>query len=428
MTYLEAIDYIQATKKFGSKPGLERIRRLCELLDNPQKYLKFAHVAGTNGKGSVCACLSSVLISAGYKTGLFISPSIQRFSERIRIDGREISEAETAEYTSIIKEKIDIMKQESDDHPTEFEIITAMAMLHYKKHNCDIVVLEVGMGGIIDSTNIIDDDTSLVAVITSIGFDHMEYLGPTLPEIAAKKAGIIKNGGVTVVYPAKPEVMKVFEEVCAEKNAVLKKLDEKDIKILSQSIDGTSFDFGLYKGLNISLLGKYQIYNAALSILACEELKAKGLKISDENIREGLKNAKWPGRFEIVHKTPLIIIDGAHNPEGAQALLKGLQYYFPGKKLTFICGCLADKDIGAIFEPFGVTAKRFITLTPDSPRAKQGDELAAEIKRFHNDVIYKNNAAEALEYVLSTSEPDDIICAFGSLYFIGGVREYFGLI
>ncbi|MCL2564617.1 MAG: bifunctional folylpolyglutamate synthase/dihydrofolate synthase [Defluviitaleaceae bacterium] len=428
MNYKEAIDYISTTKKFGSKPGLERIRRLCELLGDPQKALKFAHVAGTNGKGSVCACLSSVLMRAGYKTGLFTSPAIQRFSERIRIDSVEISEEEVARYTSLIKSKIDIMKAESDDHPTEFEILTAMAMLHYKKHNCDIVVLEVGMGGIIDSTNIIDDNTSLVAVITSIGFDHMEYLGTTLSEIAAKKAGIIKKGGMSVVYPAKPEVMAVFEEVCRQKNSGLRKLDDKEVEILTQDINGTSFDFGIYKGLNITLLGKYQVYNAALSMLACEELRAKGFKISEENIREGLQNAKWAGRFEIVNREPLTIIDGAHNPEGARALLEGLECYFPGRKLIFICGCLADKDVGAIFKPFGAIAKRFITITPDSPRAKAGEELESEIRRFHKDVVHKNNVDEALDYALSTLEPEDVICAFGSLYFIGGVRDYFGLV
>jgi len=428
MTYKEAIEYISGTRKFGSKPGLERIKRLLELLGDPQKELKFVHVAGTNGKGSVCACLYSILMKAGYKTGFFISPAIQRFSERIRVSGAEITEEEIAGFMVLISQKIDIMKAESDDHPTEFEILTAMAMLHYKKHECDIVVLEVGMGGIIDSTNIIDDNTSLVSVITSIGFDHMEYLGETLPEIAGKKAGIIKQNGTTIAYPAAPEVMAVFETTCREKNAKLIKLSENAVDIKAWNIDGTSFDFGNFKDLEIKLLGKYQVYNAALSVLACEELRTKGFEISDEDIREGLTRARWAGRFEIVSRNPLTIIDGAHNAEGAQSLLDGLGHYFAGKKLTFVCGCMADKDVGAIFAPFAGIAKRFITLTPDNVRALPGDELMTQLKNFHDDVVFKHNVGEALDYVLSSSDSEEIICAFGSLYFIGGVRDYFGLI
>ena len=428
MTYKTAVEYIKSARKFGMVAGLNRMQRLLELLGNPHKELKFVHVAGTNGKGTVCACIHSILMNAGYRTGLFTSPHIQRFSERIRVQTTEISEDKIAAYTELIRQSAEIMTSEGEEAPTEFEIITAMAMLHYRAAACEIVVLEVGIGGIIDSTNIIDENESLLSVITSIGFDHIEYLGETLPEIAAKKAGIIKNNHKTIVYPAKKEVMDVFESVCAAKNAELIKLDESSVKINAFSIDGTIFDFGGFRDLEIKLLGKYQAYNAALSILACMELREMhGFTISDENIRAGLESARWPGRFEIVCKEPLLIIDGAHNPEGALALLDGLCTYFPGKKLTFICGCMADKEPDLLFAPFGEIAKRFICITPDTPRALPGEKLMARIKAFHDDAVFKGNVNEALDYVLSTSAPEDIICAFGSLYFIGGVRDYFGL-
>jgi len=366
-------------------------------------------------------------MDAGFRTGLFISPHLKRLSERIRVGGTEISEREIAEYIDFISRKADIMTRSGDDAPTEFDMLTAMAMLHFNKVACDIVVLEVGIGGIIDSTNIIDENESLLSVITSIGFDHMEYLGETLPEIAAKKAGIIKNNHTTVVYPAEDSVMDVFERTCTEKNARIIKLEESAVKIKGFGINGTSFDFFGFGDLQIKLLGKYQVYNAALAVLACLTLRDKGYEINDESIRTGLINAIWPGRFEIVNRTPLVIIDGAHNTEGASALLDGLSVYFNGRKLTFICACMADKDPMALFEPFASIAKRFITITPGTKRAMPGEQLMEKIKAFHGDVVFKNNVREALDYAVSTSAPDDLICAFGSLYFMGEVRDYFGL-
>jgi len=430
MTYKEAINYITTSPKFGKIAGLQRIERLLELLGNPQKQLKFVHVAGTNGKGSVCACIHSVLMDAGYKTGLFISPHLQRFSERIRVDKTEVTEDEIIKYAELVRQKADIMIHEGSESPTEFEIITAMSMLHFSAKACDIVVLEVGIGGIVDSTNIISENESLLSVITSIGFDHMDYLGETLPEIASKKAGIIKNNHTTIVYPAKNSVMEVFERTCTEKNARLIKLDEHGISIKSMRLNGTTFDikgFDEIGDIEIKLLGKYGVYNAALAVLACVELRGKGFDISDKNIKDGLVSARWPGRLEVVNNTPIVIIDGAHNPEGANALLSELSAYFAGYKLTFICGCMADKDATALFAPFAPIAKRFITLTPDMSRAMPGDELMEKIKVFHDKVEFKESVREALDYAISTSDPYDIICAVGSLYFMGGVRDYFGL-
>ena len=428
MDYKEAMGYITSTYKFGSKAGLERIERLLEILGNPHKGLKFVHIAGTNGKGSLTAYMSSVLEKAGYKTGVFVSPFLQRFSERIRIGQVEISDEDIVENILKIKAAIGIMEQDSADHPTEFEILTAMAMMHYKNNNCDIVVLEVGMGGIVDSTNIISDESSIVSVITTIGFDHMQYLGNTLVEIAEKKAGIIKQNGHVVLYPQADEVMEVFEKCVLAKNATLEKLGKDDINIISETIDGTIFDFGGLKGLEIKLLGSYQAYNASLVVMACKALNAKGFEISENILRQGLKDARWAGRFEIVNKNPMVIIDGAHNLEGALGFANGLKHYFGEKKLTFICGFLADKDYGAMLEPFIPMAKRFITLTPDYPtRALPAEELRDYLLKHHNEVNAKTSVNEALEYAISTATSDDIICVFGSLYYIGYVRDYFGL-
>jgi len=427
MTYNEAMSYIVGTYKFGSKAGLERIKRLLEILGNPHEGLKFVHIAGTNGKGSLTAYMSSVLEKAGYKTGVFVSPYLQRFSERIRIGHEEIPDEDIVENILKIKDAIGIMEQESDDHPTEFEILTAMAMLHYKKNHCDIVVLEVGMGGIIDSTNIISDESSIVSVITTIGFDHMKYLGNTLTEIAEKKAGIIKKNGRVILYPQVPEAMAVVDKTVAEKNAVLEKLSKDDVNIVSETIDGTIFDFGGFKGLEIKLLGSHQVYNASLAVMACKALNEKGFKISEEILREGLKCARWAGRFEIVNRNPMVIIDGAHNLEGALGFANGLKHYFGGKKITFLCGLLTDKDYPAMLEPFIPIAKRFITLTPDSLRALPSEDLRDYIRQYHDNVEAKANVKEALEHALSTGTADDIICVFGSLYYIGYIRDYFGL-
>jgi len=427
MTYKEAINYITTSPKFGKIAGLQRIERLLELLGEPHKQLKFVHVAGTNGKGSVCACIYSALMRAGYKTGLFISPHLQRFSERIRVDKTEITEDEIAKYAELIRQKAQEMVEGGYEQPTEFEIITAMSLLHFAASSCDIVVLEVGIGGIIDSTNIISENESLLSVITSIGFDHMDYLGQTLPEIAEKKAGIIKPNHTTIVYPAIDSVMEVFERTAAEKNARLIKLDERAVEIKAMRLSGTSFSLAELGDVEIKLLGKYGVYNAAIAALACVELRGKGFDINDKDIKSGLAAAVWPGRLEVVNSAPIVIIDGAHNPEGASALLSELSAYFAGYKLTFICGCMADKDVRSLFAPFAPIAKRFITLTPDINRAMLGEELMEQIKAFHNDVTFKSSVREALDYAISTSEPYDIICAFGSLYFMGGVRDYFGL-
>jgi dihydrofolate synthase/folylpolyglutamate synthase len=258
----------------------------------------------------------------------------------------------------------------------------------------------------------------------------MEYLGETIEEIAAKKAGIIKTNHTTIVYPAQDAVMEVFERTCTEKSAQLIKLEDSAVEIKAMGLTGTSFSIrplDTLGDINIKLLGRYGAYNAALAALACSKLRDKGFAISDKNIKDGLTAAKWAGRLEIVSRDPLVIIDGAHNPEGASALFNELSAYFAGYRLTFICGCMADKDAAALFAPFAKIAKRFITITPNTKRAMCGEELMARIKHFHDNIVFKNSIQEALDYTISTSADDEVICAFGSLYFMGGARDYFGL-
>lgn len=423
MDYHEALEYIHGTQKFGWKFGLENIRNLLELMDNPHKKLKFVHVGGTNGKGSTVSFISSMLIEAGYKVGIYTSPYLVRFTERIKINDEEIDEDELAAITGVVREKVGIMLDRGDNHPTEFEIVTAIAFQYFHEKGCDIVVLEVGLGGRLDSTNVID--TPLVSVITTISYDHMNILGNTLEEIAGEKAGIIKADGRVVLYPQLPETEKVFENACREKNAVLYEVDFSRLKLKSFGVDGQVFDYENYTNLKISLLGEHQIKNAAVAIKTIGVLEDGGYKIGASAVRKGLLNAKWPGRLEIINRDPVVIIDGAHNAEGAKALSRSLELYFPGREKTFIIGVLKDKDFIPMIEAVAPIAERFVTVTPNSERAISAKELAIIIKSYCKNVQVSDTIEEAIEKSMSLSPPGGIICAFGSLYYIGGIREIF---
>lgn len=423
MDYKEALEYIHGTLKFGWKLGLHNITQLLELMGNPQKKLRFVHVAGTNGKGSTVAFISSILEAAGLKTGIFTSPYIERFTERIRIGGEEIPEDDLARLAAFVKEKVDVMLQQGEKHPTEFEIITAIALQYYFENSCDIVVLEVGLGGRFDSTNVID--TPMVAVITTIDYDHTERLGKTLPEIAFEKAGIIKNGGDVVLYPHEPEVERVFKDVCSERKANMHNVSFASLEIINFNVDGQTFDYNGYRSLNISLLGEHQPRNASVALETVLLLRGKGLNITDEAIRKGLANARWPGRFELLAKNPYFLIDGAHNTEGAKVLAANLKKYFPESRITFIFGVLKDKDYKSILEAVLPVAHGFITVTPDSDRALSGENLAIFISPYCNNVIVSDTIEVAIRESLAKRRNDDVVCAFGSLYYIGGIRRYF---
>lgn len=423
MNYKEALDFIHSTYKFGSKLGLQNIGKLLELLDNPQKRLKFVHVAGTNGKGSTTAYISSILMAAGYKVGIYTSPFIQRFTERIKINNIEIEQQKLAHITSKVKDAIEMMIAEGFNHPTEFEVVTAVALKYYYEEKCDIVVLEVGLGGRYDATNIIDSPE--VAVITSISYDHMAILGDTLPKIAFEKAGIIKKGCDCVLYKQSQEVTKVIEDACKERDAKLTKVDFNKLSLGSFSMDGQHFSYGHLEDLFISLLGDHQLRNACTAIEVAFILKQKGFKINDEQIKEGLKAAIWIGRLELLSKNPLFLVDGAHNEDGARTLMEAIKKYFPGHKVTFIMGVLKDKEYTKLIKLASEIADKFIAIAVPNSRTLKAEELFTEITKYCGNVTKSDTIKGAIELALSQRKDGELICAFGSLYFIGEVREYF---
>lgn len=423
MNYDEAMEYIHGTLKFGSKLGLESISKLMDFMGNPQKKLKFVHVAGTNGKGSTTAFISSILINSGYKTGIFTSPYIQRFTERIKIDDKEIAPNELMDIIEFVKTKIDLMIDEGMDHPTEFEIITAVAFEYFYRSKCDIVVLEVGLGGRFDSTNVIESPEA--CVITTISLDHTDRLGGTLAEIAYQKAGIIKLDSDTVIYPQNPEAEKVFEQVCISQNARLHKVNFDTLILKEFSFDGQIFDYKHYQNLSIRLIGDHQLRNAALAIDVCEILGNKGFVINDNNIRRGIEKTVWPGRLEIISKEPLILIDGAHNFEGGQALNAALDRYFNNKSKIFIVGFLRDKDYHQIMEMLAMKARLIITVTPSNERAMPSSELATILKKYSNNVQDGVTIENSLKLAIENTNEESVICIFGSLYMIGEVRELY---
>lgn len=425
MNYDQAIEYIHGTSKFGVKLGLENVKTLLDLMGNPHKKLRYVHVAGTNGKGSTVAFIGSILVESGYRVGIYTSPFIQRFTERIRINNDEISKEDLARIASFVREKVEIMVSKGFNHPTEFEIVTAIAFQYFFEQDCDIVVLEVGLGGRFDSTNVIDDP--LVSVITTISYDHMDILGDTLSKIAFEKAGIIKDGTNVVLYPQADEAERVFEEVCKEKKAKLNKISFDVAKILGFSIDGQEFNYKEMKSLRISLLGKHQIKNAVTAIEAVSVLREKGYNITEDSIRKGLLKAKWPGRLEVLCRKPVFIIDGAHNLEGARALTGFLKEYFPQNKIVFIMGILKDKEYLSIIEEVVPYAKYIITVTPQNKRALPAKELSEIIKRYCNNIVTSDTIEGAVKKSLELTPEDGLICAFGSLYYIGEVRSMFSL-
>ncbi len=428
MNISEALSYIHSTNRFGSKLGLHNMKLLLDRLGNPQKKCQFIHVAGTNGKGSTVAFLSNILAAAGYKTGMYTSPYIQRFNERIQVNGQHISDEAIAAYTAQVKAAVDAMVADGENHPTEFEIVTSLGFLYFAHEKCDVVVLEVGLGGRLDATNIID--CPLLAVITPLGLDHTEYLGNTIADIAFEKGGIIKEGGHVLSAPQPTNAIEVLQKLCQERNATCTIANYSQLAPLSHSLDGQSFSAPGYERLTIALLGPHQQENAYLAVLAVQLLREKGLNITQEALEAGLLNTRWPGRFEVVCKQPVTIIDGAHNQPGVETLCRGLATYFPGKKWCFVMGVLSDKDYAQMVQAVLPLAKRFITVTPNNPRALAAEDLAAYINNLCKEQQCLEPLAtpflqlkEALQE--ATQDPNALVCVFGSLYMQGDVRNCF---
>ncbi|MBS5787270.1 MAG: bifunctional folylpolyglutamate synthase/dihydrofolate synthase [Clostridioides difficile] len=425
MNYEEALQYISNTNRFGIKLGLETVSRLLELLGNPQENLNIIHVAGTNGKGSVCSFISNILIDAGYSVGLYTSPYLENFTERIRVDQNEIRKEEVANIVKLIDKKISIMLNEGYPNPTEFEIVTAMALYYYNLCNVDYVVLEVGLGGRYDATNVIKE--SLVSVITSISLDHIGVLGDTISKIAYEKAGIIKNNGTVVVYKQEYETEEVIREICRKKDAKYIGVDFDSIEIVRSDINTQIFNYSSstyeYKNLEIKLIGEHQIKNALLAINVIEYLNInKKINVNIENIKTGLLDTKWPGRIEIIKEDPLFIIDGAHNLDGAKSLAKVLEKKFSGKKETLIIGMLKDKDIDSVLEVLTPYFDKVITTYPISDRSMEADDLKIKISNYIDDVVAIKDINDAVNLALKNAKKDDVIIAAGSLYMIGSIR------
>ncbi|MBP3700260.1 MAG: bifunctional folylpolyglutamate synthase/dihydrofolate synthase, partial [Lachnospiraceae bacterium] len=354
MTYEEALTYIHSVIWRGKRIGLGRITELLRKMGNPEKELKFVHVAGTNGKGSTASMTASILKEAGYHTGLFISPFIHVFNERMQIDGEMISDEELVEITGYVRS----LAEQMEDKPTEFELITALAMEYFKRNCCEIVVLEVGLGGEMDSTNVIP--TPEVAVITALGLDHTKELGDTIQDIARAKAGIIKEGGQVVFYGQNPEAQVIVEDTAKRKHCQLTTPDYSQIREGEKSLSGQIFSYKEYDDLQISLLGTYQLYNACVVIETIEALRRQGWEISDGAIRFGLEESQWTGRLEKIHDQPLIFVDGSHNPYGIKATAASLRTYFPQGGITFLVGVLADKDAIHMMEELPDMASSFV--------------------------------------------------------------------
>ena len=417
MNVNEAIAYIHSVFWKGSVPGLGRTQELLRRIGNPEKKLKFIHIAGTNGKGSTAAMTASILRQAGYRTGLYTSPDIYRFHERMQIDGEQIADEDLIAITEFVKPHADAM----EECPTEFELVSCIAFEYFARKNCDIVVLEVGMGGALDSTNVIP--TPEVAVITNIGLDHTDYLGDTVEKIAETKAGIFKEGGSAVVYPGTEGVEAVYRKVCAQRNLSLKIADFGQLNPLRHDLFGQVFDCGQRKALELPLLGDHQLHNAAVVLSIADTLIEKGWNITEENIREGLRLVSWPGRFDIVSRDPLFIIDGGHNPQCIEALVKNIEDYLTGRKVIALTGVLADKDYGDMYKPVMPLVEQFVCITPPNPRKLEAAELAKHLQRVGAVATPCETIEEGVRTALKLAGSDGVVLCFGSLYTIGDIRN-----
>ena len=417
MNVNEAIAYIHSNFWKGSIPGLSRTQELLRLMGNPEKKLKFVHIAGTNGKGSTAAMTASILRQAGYKVGLYTSPYIYRFHERMQVNGAEISDEDLIAVTEYVRP----FAQSMAEQPTEFELVCGIAFEYFLRQNCDIVVLEVGMGGSWDATNVIECPE--VAVITNIGLDHTDVLGSTVEEIAATKAGIFKEGGNAVIYRSSESVEKVFEDICAERNISLKKADFDGLKLLTHGLEGQTFDCGERKALQLPLLGVHQLKNAAVVLSVIDTLIEKGWNITEENIREGMRTVSWPGRFDIVGRDPLFIIDGGHNPQCIEALVVNIRDYLTDRKVVALTGVLADKDYADMYKPVMPFVQEFVCVTPPNPRKLEAAELAKHLQSVGAKATPCATIEEGVRKARELSGRDGVVLCFGSLYTIGSIKE-----
>ena len=495
MDWNEAIALLHGANWKHTKIGLERMRDFMHALGDPQEKLRYVHIAGTNGKGSSCVMTQSILTAAGFRTGLYISPHLDQFNERLSIDGQMISDADLRRLAARVRAAAETLGEE----PTDFEMITAMAFCWFEEQHCDLVVLEVGMGGRLDATNVISSPE--VCAIMHIGLDHTEFLGDTVEKVAAEKAGILKPGADCVLYHQLPGVMEVVQKRFADVNPAAaaradaatdtaastfsadttdsccapgaaadrstgRSIDQTDgdgrnsARLIitdpaaftdrTRTIDGQVFDYRNRPELRIQLLGNYQMENAmaVLDIIDCLQRRGFGISedaiqqgtsaalirkdvqnpcISEDAIRAGLARAVWPGRFELLSRTPLLIVDGAHNPNGVEALVDTIRAYFPDQKINFVMGVMKDKDYHTMLRLIAPYAARFITELPDAHRALRPEELKSEIRTyFDGPVETADSVTAAVQRAMEIAEgTESITICFGSLYQVADIRHYF---
>lgn len=418
MNYAEARVYLDEVSKYGSVLGLENMRELLGRLGNPQDDLKFIHISGTNGKGSVLSYLSTILSGGGYRTGRYISPTLFSYRERIQVDEQKIEKESLAHHVTAIAKVIEEMKAENAGNPTAFEVETALAFLYFKEKDCDIVVLETGLGGALDATNIIK--TTVMEVIAPISMDHMEFLGDTLEKIAMQKAGIIKPHTAVVSASQEPDAKKVLDHVCKENQCSMYMVNPAQITDVLYDVEEQQFSYKNWKNVKITLAGSYQILNAALALEGVEELRRLGYHLTEEQVRQGLYRAVWRGRFTLLSKNPAVIIDGAHNPGAAKELKHSLDLYFKGKDLYYIFGVFQDKDYQEVIRLTAPLAKHIITVqTPGNPRALPADELKEAVQAVNPSVEAAQSIQEAVKKSLQLAKNEDAIIIFGSLSFLG---------
>ncbi len=420
MTYSEAIEYIHSVSWKGSVPGLSRISELCGLLGNPEKELKCIHIGGTNGKGSTSAYLTSILLAAGYKVGTFTSPYVRVFNERIAINGSPVSDERLSEVVGYIRPFADRM----DDKPTEFELITAVGFEIFKREKVDVVVLEVGMGGRFDSTNVIKEP--LLSVITGISLDHTQLLGDTLDKIAWEKAGIIKERCPALLASLDTSAEKVFLAEAAEKNSPLYYVSPEKICLREISLRGLCLDYKERKNIKTTLIGEYQARNIALVCEAVDLLRTKGYNISEDNVYSGIYNAKWHARFELLSAEPVTVFDGGHNEEGVKAALATAKKVFGGKKPIILTGVMADKAYQKMVGMIAAAASEVFTLKPDNPRALDAEELADEYRKCGVKATSADSIDEALSAALSAAKAQGLpLLILGSLYLYKDIYKAF---
>lgn len=422
MNYEEARVYLDNVAKYGSVLGLDAMRELLRRLGNPEKGRKIVHIAGTNGKGSVLAFLSTVLTESGYRVGRYISPTLFSYRERIQVDGEYIEKEPLARLVTRIREASEAMDRDGLRTPTAFEIETALGLLYFAEKKCDIVVLETGMGGRDDATNAIAE--VMMEIFASISLDHLGVLGNDLTEIAECKADIIRKNSLVISAFQKEEAAEVLKRTAAERNAKLITVDPGQISDVKYGYEEQSFSYGAEKNIRIHLAGAYQIENAALAWEAVQGLRSLGFRISDEAFRRGMEKTVWRGRFTCIHREPLVIMDGAHNEDAAKKLAASIEIYFPGRKISYIMGVFKDKEYEKVIRITAPYAAKVTAVeTPGNPRALPKEELKKVWETFGVPVTTADTIAEAVKENITSAEKEEIILVFGSLSFLGEAEK-----